>query len=190
MRDAFESEGEAVIESMGGALKGLRLTDIELHDGHTEHERRIHELLLQADVDGDGVISSRELLRIMCNLDETKSRLAETKAEGRKQSFYLGAVLVALLLSLLSVFGVSLAAEIALKETTLTNGTLTSLTGRPVGVAGVVEAVPLFDVPALPRAALRRLSGVSLHVSDGEGAWNEASFKVAGVVRAVGLGVT
>ena len=180
-----------VVESARGALKGLRLTDIELHDGHTEHERRIHELLLQADVDGDGAISSRELLRIMCNLDETKSRLAETKAEGRKQSFYLGAVLVALLLSLLSVFGVSLAAEIALKETTLTNGTLTAINGGgPVGTVSVLKAHRLFDVPALPRAALRRLSGVSLHVSDGEGAWNEASFKVAGVVRAVSLGVT
>ena len=72
-----------------------------------------------------------------------------------------------------------------------TNGTLTAINGGgPVGVVSVLKAHRLFDVPALPRAALHRLSRVSMHVSDGEGAWNEASFKVAGVVRAVSLGVT
>jgi len=165
--------------------RGMRLADLELHDGHTAKEKRVHQLLVQADVDGDGILTSKELIGVFCNLDETKVK--ESRMAMLTMLLGLG-----LVLALASVFGVAFAAGEALKEMHVTNGRLAALDGNSVRVSIDRESKYLFDVPSLTAQELRRIKQADVHIETALGdhsesavgtIWRSASFEVAGYAR-------
>ena len=83
------------------------------------------------------------------------------------------------------MFGVSLVAGMALKDSKVAGSTMTALNGQAMQVDSVESNTGLFDLPAVDTTTLAKMKDLVFYVDlstlAGAGAWAEATFKVAGV---------
>ena len=84
-----------------------------------------------------------------------------------------------------AMFGTSLIAGMALKDTKVQGSTMMALDGSVMQVDSCESNTGLFDLPAVDTATLAKLKDLVFYVDltalAGAGAWAEATFKVAGV---------
>ena len=94
-------------------------------------------------------------------------------------------LLVAVIAMCFAMFGTSLIAGMALKDTKVQGSTMMALDGSVMQVDSCESNTGLFDLPAVDTATLAKLKDLVFYVDltalAGAGAWAEATFKVAGV---------
>lgn len=146
-----------------------------------EGEGVVYDMMRKYDKNGDGSFDASEVAQIVQDIVEQKGKV---KLLGR---FVL--VLVLLLFAALgAIFGVSLLASEASKESHVEGAAMTTLTGEALQTAPVESFVDtIFDLPSVSTNNLAYLKHVSFYAdmtaNAAVGGWVEATFKIEGAYQ-------
>ena len=166
----------------GGDLDISKLDPDADGDGKvTALEKEIYAALKAADIDGSGTIGTGELYAVIGNLVTAKRQV---KNLGKM----IVALLIIIVLALGSIFAVSMLAGEAIKESKVNGATMTTPDGTSAVQVDTVESnAALWDLPAVDTNTLAKMKDLVFYAdltADARfGAWVEATFKVAGVLK-------
>lgn len=135
-------------------------------DGQLDPEdAAVLKLILQADIDGDGHISLRELMKFARSAHSTRKH-------NRQLVRGLVAALLIVVVALAALFGVTCFAYEVAKDTKPTsNGQLVTTSNTPVTVSVTEKELGLSQWPAQSEAARRKITDVTMTGSDGLTHW-------------------
>ena len=144
-------------------------------------EDAVAQVMKKYDVNGDGVFDIAEVRQIVNDIMAQQGQNKQLK----KYVILLSLIMFAMCFAM---FGVSLVAGMALKDSKVVGGsTMTALNGEAMRVDSVESNVALFDLPAVDTASLAKMKDIvffaDLSTLVGTGAWAEATYQVGGVYK-------
>jgi len=141
---------------------------------------QIGMIMAKYDINGNGNFCHNEVRAIVSDIKNLKSANKNLKKA-------VGFLALLVVLALISIFGVSLAAGEAIKESHVKGDLMLSTTGGTVQTAGAVVHASIWDLPALAPAKLATIKTLEMAVDMREtemiGAWVMSAFKVAAIYK-------
>lgn len=148
--------------------------------GTTFGNDTIGQILAKYDMDGNGTFDITEVRDIVHDVVKAQNKVGMLKK-------FVALLLVIIIVLLTAMFGVSMAAGAALKESHIKDDEMISTRGVAVRIDSVETSYKLWDMPSLSSYELGKLDFLECYIDMSSnpqvGEWTEASFKPAGMYK-------